>query len=81
MEVQMYLGCVLVVCMWVCRWAHQLGGSKHLIPPVSCAMSFTGTLRLQEAQVRHTVVVRRYNIWGEKSFWMDLEVQSLHFVS
>lgn len=49
------------VCGGVCRWAHQLGGSKHLIPLVSCAMNFTGTLR-PAAQVRHPVAVHRYNI-------------------
>lgn len=57
-ETLMYLGCVHVC---VCRWAHQPGESKHLIPLVSCVMSFTGTQRLAAAQVRHRVARSRYN--------------------
>ena len=51
--------------MWVCRWARQPDGSRLLIPPASCAMSFTGTRRQPAAQVRHTVAVHRYNIWNK----------------
>ena len=61
LEVEMYLGHVLLVCMCIYRWAQQLGGSRHLIPLLSSAMSFTGTLRQPAAQVRHPVAVSRYN--------------------
>lgn len=68
MDIEIDLGCALCVFMWVCRWAHQPGGSRHRIPLVSCAMNFTGTQRRPVAQVRHRVAVYGYNIWKERRF-------------
>ena len=64
MKIQLCLGCVLLLCLWVCRWGLLLGGIRHFILLASCAMNFTGTLRPQPAQVRHPVVVHKYNIWN-----------------